>query len=65
MRGNYSRKQLQRILSSDDFYLEGVTGKIRFGELGDRQFLDKDKSVLVQVKPSVKSGKYQFVIWEK
>ncbi len=49
--GNYSRKQLQRILSSSDFYLEGVTGKIKFGELGDRQFLDQDKSVLVQVKP--------------
>jgi len=63
--GNYSRQKLQRILSSDDFDVEGVTGKIRFGELGDRQFLDKDKSVLVQVKPSVKSGKYEFVIQEK
>ena len=65
MMGNYSRKQLQRILSSRDFYVEGVTGKIRFGKLGDRQFLDKDKSVLVQVKPSVKYGKYEFVIQEK
>ncbi|NES04807.1 MAG: ABC transporter substrate-binding protein [Okeania sp. SIO2F4] len=63
--GNYSRKKLQRILSSGDFDLEGVTGKIRFGELGDRQFLEKDKSVLVQVKPSVKSGKYEFVILEQ
>ena len=44
--------------------MEGVTGKIRFGELGDRQFEDKDKSVLVQVKPSVKSGKYEFVMRE-
>ena len=63
--GNYSRKKLQRILSSGDFDLEGVTGKIRFGELGDRQFINKDKSVLVQVKPSVKSGKYEFVILEQ
>ncbi|NEQ38904.1 MAG: ABC transporter substrate-binding protein [Okeania sp. SIO3I5] len=63
--GNYSRKKLQIILSSGDFSVEGVTGKIRFGELGDRLLLDKDKSVLVQVKPSVKSGKYQFVILEK
>ncbi|MGK7923628.1 MAG: ABC transporter substrate-binding protein [Trichodesmium sp.] len=63
--GNYEHKKLQRILSSDDFDVEGVTGKIRFGKLGDRQFLDKDKSVLVQVQPSVKSGKYEFVILEK
>ncbi|MDJ0518328.1 MAG: ABC transporter substrate-binding protein [Trichodesmium sp. MO_231.B1] len=65
MMGNYSRKQLQSILSSRDFYAEGVTGKIIFGKSGDRQFLDKDKSVLVQVKPSVKSGKYEFVILEQ
>ncbi|MGK7923627.1 MAG: ABC transporter substrate-binding protein [Trichodesmium sp.] len=65
MMGNYSRKQLQRILSSRDFSVEGVTGKIRFGQLGDRLFLDKDKSVLVQVKPSVTSGKYEFVILEQ
>ena len=65
MMGNYSRKQLQIILSSRDFYVEGVTGKIRFGESGDRQFLEKDKSVLVQVKPSVKSGKYEFLILEQ
>jgi len=45
--GHYSRQKLQRILSSPDFSVEGVTGKIRFGELGDRQFEDKDKSVLV------------------
>ncbi|NEQ38907.1 MAG: ABC transporter substrate-binding protein [Okeania sp. SIO3I5] len=65
MMGNYSREQLQRILSSRDFSVEGATGKIRFGELGDRLLLDKDKSVLVQVKPNVKSGKYQFVIQEE
>ncbi len=65
MMGNYSRKQLQSILSSRDFYAEGVTGKIIFGKSGDRQFLDKDKSVLVQVKSSVKSGKYEFVILEQ
>ncbi|NEQ38905.1 MAG: hypothetical protein F6K40_22575 [Okeania sp. SIO3I5] len=65
MMGNYSRKQLQRILSSRDFSVEGATGKIRFGELGDRLLLDKDQSVLVQVKPNVKSGKYQFVIQEE
>ncbi|MGD1808563.1 ABC transporter substrate-binding protein [Dapis sp. BLCC M126] len=65
MMGNYSRKKLQRILSSRDFYLEGVTGKIRFGESGDRQFIEKDKSVLVQVKPTTKYGKYEFVILEQ
>ncbi|NEQ38906.1 MAG: hypothetical protein F6K40_22580 [Okeania sp. SIO3I5] len=65
MMGNYSREQLQITLSSRDFSVEGVTGKIRFGELGDRLLLDKDKSVLVQVKPNVKSGKYQFVIREE
>ncbi len=64
MMGNYSRKQLQRILSRPDFSVEGVTGKIMFGELGDRQFLDKHKSVLVQVKPNAKSGKYEFIILE-
>ncbi|NEP40035.1 MAG: ABC transporter substrate-binding protein [Okeania sp. SIO2G4] len=63
--GNYSRKKLQIILSSDDFDVEGVTGKIRFGELGDRQFLNIDKSVLVQVKPNAKSGKYEFIILEE
>ncbi len=63
--GNYYRKKLQKILSSNDFDVEGVTGKIRFGQLGDRQFLDQDKSVLVQVKPNIKSGKYEFVIRDK
>ncbi|NEP88011.1 MAG: hypothetical protein F6K18_14930, partial [Okeania sp. SIO2C2] len=63
--GNYSRKKLQRILSSDDFDVEGVTGKIRFGELGDRQFLEKDKPLLVQVKSNAKSGKYEFIILEE
>ncbi|NEP08196.1 MAG: ABC transporter substrate-binding protein, partial [Okeania sp. SIO4D6] len=65
MMGNYSRKQLQRILSNPNFSLEGVTGKIRFSESGDRQFLEKDKPVLVQVKSNVKSGKYEFVILEQ
>ncbi|NET24157.1 ABC transporter substrate-binding protein [Okeania sp. SIO1I7] len=65
MAGNYSRQKLQRILSSPDFLVEGVTGKIRFSELGDRQFLDIDKSVLVQVKPNAKSGKYEFIILEE
>ncbi|NES78880.1 MULTISPECIES: ABC transporter substrate-binding protein [unclassified Okeania] len=65
MMGNYSRKQLQRILSNPNFSLEGVTGKIRFSESGDRQFIEKDKPVLVQVKPNVKSGKYEFVILEQ
>ncbi|NEO57619.1 MAG: ABC transporter substrate-binding protein, partial [Okeania sp. SIO3B5] len=65
MTRNYSRQQLQRILSNPDFSLDGVTGKIRFNELGDRQFLEKHKPLLVQVKPSVKSGKYEFVILEE
>ncbi|MDY7002544.1 MAG: ABC transporter substrate-binding protein [Cyanobacteriota bacterium] len=65
MMGNYSRKQLQRILSNPNFSLEGVTGKIRFSESGDRQFIEKDKPVLVQVKPNAKSGKDQFVILEE
>ncbi|NEO57620.1 MAG: ABC transporter substrate-binding protein [Okeania sp. SIO3B5] len=63
--GNYSRKKLQRILSSGDFDVEGVTGKIRFNELGDRQFLDIDKSVLVQVKPNAEFGTYEFIILEE
>ncbi|NES66748.1 MAG: ABC transporter substrate-binding protein [Okeania sp. SIO2D1] len=63
--GNYSRKKLQIILSSGDFDVEGVTGKIRFNELGDRQFLDIDKSVLVKVKPNAKSSKYEFIILEE
>ncbi|WP_293058664.1 hypothetical protein [Okeania sp. SIO2B3] len=62
MMGNYSRKQLQRILSNPNFSLEGVTGKIRFRESGDWQFFEKDKPLLVQVKSNAKSGKYEFVI---
>ncbi|NEQ77534.1 MAG: hypothetical protein F6K23_33695 [Okeania sp. SIO2C9] len=65
MMENYSRKQLQRILSNPHFSLEGVTGKIRFSESGDRQFLEKDKPILVQVKSNAKSGKYEFVILEQ
>ncbi|MGB3510188.1 MAG: ABC transporter substrate-binding protein, partial [Microcoleaceae cyanobacterium] len=64
MAGNYSRKQLQRILSSPDFYVEGVTGKITFWQLGDRQFLNNENSVLVQVKPNPESRKYEFTILE-
>ncbi|NEP77989.1 MAG: hypothetical protein F6K39_07255 [Okeania sp. SIO3B3] len=65
MTRNYSRQKLQRILSNPDFSQEGVTGKIRFSESGDRQFVEKDKPLLVQVKPSVKSGKYEFIILEQ
>ncbi|NEQ77531.1 MAG: ABC transporter substrate-binding protein [Okeania sp. SIO2C9] len=65
MGGNYSRQKLQRILSSPDFLVEGVTGKIRFSQLGDRQFMGNDQPVLVQVKPNAKSGKYEFIILEE
>lgn len=61
---NYSRKQLQRTLSSPNFSVEGVTGKIRFWQLGDRQFSNNDKTALVQVKPNPISGKYLFVSLE-
>ena len=62
---DYSREQLQIILSSSDFELEGETGKIKFKESGDRLFLNStDKSVLVQVKFNPESRKYKFVTLE-
>lgn len=64
--GNYSRKQLQTILSSKDFELEGETGKIKFTDHGDRSFEDdKDKSVLVQVKCNNELTNCDFSIWDK
>lgn len=48
-----------------NFFVEGETGKIRFGQLGDRLFSSQDQTVLVQVKPNPISGKYIFVSIEE
>ncbi|NES66747.1 MAG: hypothetical protein F6K24_16550, partial [Okeania sp. SIO2D1] len=65
IQGNYSREQLQTILSNPDFELEGETGKIKFTESGDRSFPnDNYQSVLVQVKFNDESEKYEFVTLE-
>lgn len=65
MTGHSSRRDLQRILSSRGFYVEGVTGKIRFGQLGDRLFSTNNQTVLVQVKPHAQNKKYKFVLLNK